>query len=103
MLSNQKMNEHLKEIGKQAGLTRLITKVRFSDSRRIENVFPLHDLISIHMGRNTFLTLMFRKGVESKLIRAISNHKSIEPLARYSNIDDNQKANAMTVAFKKAV
>jgi integrase len=103
VLSNQKMNEHLKEIGKQAGLTRLITKVRYSGSRRIENVFPLHDLISTHMGRKTFITLMFRKGVESELIRAISNHKSIESFARYNNIDDDHKASAMSVAFKKAI
>ena len=101
VLSNQKMNDYLKEVGKLAGLTRLITKVRFSGSRRIENVFPLHDLLSTHMGRKTFITLMFRKGIESELIRAISNHKSIESFARYNNINDEHKASAMTVAFKK--
>lgn len=101
VLSNQKMNDYLKEVGKLAGLNRLITKVRYSGSRRIEKILPLHDLISTHMGRKTSITMMFRKGVESELIRSISNHKSIESFARYNNIDDDHKASAMTIAFKK--
>lgn len=101
VLSNQKMNDYLKEIGKLAGLTRLITKVRFSGNRRVETVLPLHDLISSHMGRKTFISLMFRKGVESELIRAISNHKSIASFARYNKIDDDHKASAMVIAFRK--
>lgn len=43
---------------------------------------------------------MFKKGVDSELIRAISGHKLISSFARYNKIDDDQKATAMTVAFK---
>jgi len=100
VISNQKMNDYLKDIGKEAGLDRPISKVRYRGSERIENVFPLYDLISTHMGRKTFVSYMFRKGVDSELIRSISGHKSISSFARYNKIDDDQKATAMTAAFR---
>lgn len=100
VISNQKMNDYLKEIGKEAGLDRSISKVRYRGSERIENVYPLYDLISTHMGRKTFVSYMFRKGVDSELIRSISGHKSISSFARYNKIDDDQKATAMTSAFR---
>ncbi|MET3977856.1 integrase [Mucilaginibacter sp. UYP25] len=100
VISNQKMNDYLKDIGKEAGLDRPISKVRYRGSERIEKVFPLYDLISTHMGRKTFVSYMFRKGVDSELIRSISGHKSISSFARYNKIDDDQKATAMTAAFR---
>lgn len=52
------------------------------------------------MGRKTFVSYMFKMGIDSELIRAISNHKSVSSFARYNKIDDEQRAVAMTVAFK---
>jgi integrase len=101
VISNQKMNDYLKEIAKSAGLNRLVTKVRYRGSERIETTSPLHELISSHMGRKTFVSYMFKMGIDSELIRSISNHKSISSFARYNKIDDEQKASAMTIAFKK--
>ena len=101
VISNQKMNDYLKDLGKEAGLTRPITQVRFRGSQRIESIKPLHDVLTTHVGRKTFISLMFRKGADSELIRAISNHKSISSFARYNKIDDEHKAEAMKVAFKK--
>jgi len=95
------MNDYLKDLGKLAKLNRPITKVRFRGSERIENVSPLHEVLTTHMGRKTFVSLMFKKGVDSELIRSISNHKSISSFARYNRIDDEHKAEAMKVAFKK--
>jgi integrase len=103
VISNQKMNDYLKDIGKLAGLNRLITKVRYRGSQRIENTFPLHKLLSSHMGRKTFVSYMFKMGIDSELIRSISNHKSVSSFARYNKIDDDQKATAMSVAFRKAI
>jgi len=102
VISNQKMNEYLKDLGKLADFTRPITKIRYRGSQRIENVYPLYEVLTTHIGRKTFISYMFRKGVDSELIRSISNHKSISSFARYNKIDDNHKATAMKVAFKNA-
>jgi integrase len=101
VISNQKMNDYLKDLAKLAKLNRPISKVRYRGSQRIETVAPLHEVLTTHMGRKTFVSLMFRKGVDSELIRSISNHKSISSFARYNKIDDQHKAQAMKLAFKK--
>jgi len=101
VISNQKMNEYLKDVGEEAGLIRPITKVRYRGSQRLETVTPLYKVLTTHIGRKTFISLMFRKGADSELIRAISNHKSISSFSRYNKIDDDHKAEAMKVAFKK--
>jgi hypothetical protein len=100
VVSNQKMNDYLKEIGKLAGLNRLISKVRYRSCQRIENIYPLHELLSSPMGRKTFVSYMFKIGIDSELIRAISNYKSVSSFARYNKIDDDQKAVAKTLAFR---
>ncbi len=101
VISNQKMNDYLKGMACLAGLDRPISKVRYRGNQRIETIQPLHKVITSHMARKTFVSYMFRKGVDSELIRSISNHKSISSFARYNNIDDSHKADAMHIAFKK--
>lgn len=102
-ISNQKMNEYLKEVGKLAELNRTISKVRFRGSQRIENTFKLHEVLTCHVGRKTFVSYMFNKNVDSELIRSISNHKSISSFARYNKIDEEHKATQMRIAFKMVV
>lgn len=101
VISNQKMNAYLKEVAKIAKLTRVITKVRYRGSKRLESTAPLHDIITTHMGRKTLVSYLFSKDVDSELIRSISNHKSISAFSRYNNIDIEHKTNAMRVAFSK--
>jgi integrase len=101
VISNQKMNDYLKDIAKLANLNRPISKVRYSGNTRIETIQPLYELITSHMGRKTFVSYMFRKGIDSELIRSISNHKSISSFARYNMIDNDHKADAMQIAFKR--
>jgi len=100
-ISNQKMNEYLKEVGKLAGLNRTISKVRFRGNQRIENTFKLYEVLTCHVGRKTFVSYMFNKNVDSELIRSISNHKSISSFARYNKIDEEHKATQMRIAFAR--
>lgn len=100
VISNQKMNEYLKEVAKLAELDRPITKVRYRGSNRLESIAPLHEVLSTHWARKTSISLMFNKGMDSELIRSISNHKSISAFARYNKIENEHKASAMKVAFK---
>ncbi|RYY00249.1 site-specific integrase, partial [bacterium] len=100
-ISNQKMNEYLKQVGKLAGLNRVINKVRFRGSQRIEKSFKLYEVLTCHVGRKTFVSYMFSRNVDSELIRSISNHKSISSFARYNSISDEHKAREMKLAFKE--
>lgn len=100
-ISNQKMNEYLKELGKLVGLNRSVSKIKYRGSQRIEEVFSLYEVLTCHVGRKTFVSYMFNRNVDSELIRSISNHKSISSFARYNKIDDHHKATQMKIAFKK--
>ncbi|KQC00682.1 site-specific integrase [Pedobacter sp. Hv1] len=99
VISNQKMNEYLKVVAKMAKLTRPITKVRYRGSKRLEETYPLHDIITTHMGRKTCISYLVSQNMSSELIRSISNHKSISAFSRYVNINIEHKATEMRLAF----
>ncbi|MEQ7800529.1 tyrosine-type recombinase/integrase [Pedobacter sp. ASV1-7] len=102
-ISNQKMNEYLKEIGKLAGLNRVVTKIKYRGNQPIENVYEFHEVLTCHVARRTFVSYMFFKNVDTELIRSITNHKSMAVFARYNQIDEQHKAREMKIAFKKVV
>ncbi|WP_231489851.1 site-specific integrase [Pedobacter sp. Leaf170] len=98
-ISNQKMNEYLKKIGELAGLNRLVTKVKYRGSQKLEETFKLYEVLTCHFGRKSGISIMFNQGVDSEMIRSISNHKSLSSFARYNKIDNGFKAVQMNKAF----
>lgn len=88
-ISNQKMNGHLKEIGKMANLNRDVIKVKYYGALRKEFKRKLHEVITTHIGRKSFISYLFNQGMDSELIRSFSNHKSISSFAKYLKIDQN--------------
>ena len=86
-ISNQKMNAHLKDLGKQAELTRDVIKVKYYGSERREFPRKLYEVLTTHIGRKTFISYLFNQGMDSELIRSITNHKSLSSFARYNKIE----------------
>lgn len=99
VLSNQKYNSHLKDLGKLAEFNTPVTRYRYSGSKRIEQTMPKYMIITTHMARKTFITNAFRQGIPTEIIMKISNHKSHKVLERYNKISEEQKADAMKKAF----
>ena len=97
--SNQKMNSHLKELGKLAGFNSIVIRYRYSGSTRIEEQMPKYMVMTTHMARKTFITNAFRQGIPTEIIMKISNHKSHKVLERYNKISEEQKREAMMNAF----
>lgn len=97
--SNQKMNSHLKELGKLAGFDTPVTRYRYRGSERIEQTMPKYMVMTTHMARKTFITNAFRQGIPAEIIMKISNHKSHKVLERYNKISEEQKKQAMVNAF----
>ncbi|MFD2743148.1 MULTISPECIES: site-specific integrase [Sphingobacterium] len=86
-ISNQKMNGHLKEIGMLAELDREVIKVKYYGSERREFPRKLYEVLTTHIGRKSFISYLFNQGMDSELIRSLSNHKSISSFARYNKIE----------------
>jgi integrase len=85
LISQQKFNEYIKEVGKMADINELITIERLSGSKRVSRKGPKHEFMSSHMARRTFVTLLLEKNIPITTIRKITGHKDIQTLMRYEN------------------
>lgn len=90
-ISNQKMNDYLKELCQLAGITEPIEIVRFQGAKRIVHTYPKFELIGSHTGRKTFATLSLEKGMSAEQVMAIGGWKDYKSFKRYVNVTDQLK------------
>ena len=95
VISNVKMNEHLKVIGKLAELNEQIRLVYFKGNRRYEDVHPKHKLLTTHCGRRTFVVNALTLGVPAEVIMKWTGHSDFDAMKPYMEIVDKLKANEM--------
>lgn len=86
VMSNQKMNDYLKELGKVAGLSHQVQKVKFLGVKRIDTCVPKFELLSTHTARITFVTLSLEKGMRPEEVMRLTGHKNIKTLMKYVKI-----------------
>lgn len=82
LVSNQKYNKHLKEIGKMAELKGEWVSYQYRLNEKIVVKIPKANLCS-HTARRTFITLAIEAGVSSDLIAQITSHSEIEAMKPY--------------------
>lgn len=92
IISNQKMNKYLKEIGELAKLDESVVKVVKSGKRRIETKHNKYDLITTHTARRSFATNNFLAGVPHYTIMAITGHKTEKAFLNYVKASKKQHA-----------
>lgn len=90
MLSNQKTNDNLKRICKEAGIEQEMRVRRYSGNKMTEEMVPKWDLISFHAARRTFITLALTKGVNPEIVMKISGHKTSQAFKKYIKFSDKQ-------------
>ncbi|WP_324757737.1 site-specific integrase [Sphingobacterium thalpophilum] len=98
-ISNQKMNSHLKDLGVLAGLNRDIIKVKYYGSERREFPRKLHEVLTTHIGRKSFISYLFNQGMDSELIRSYSGHRSLSSFARYNKIEPSYQRAQLLAKF----
>ncbi len=84
-ISNQKFNDHLKELFEELKLNRPVVVKTISNKTVKEEVFPLAAVISSHTARRTFITLCLEKGMALQDVMKMSGHsdyKSMKPYIR---------------------
>ncbi|MBD1383738.1 site-specific integrase [Mucilaginibacter rigui] len=101
--TGQKVNNNLKKIGEQAKLNRLVTTMKYRGSVLLKQTCPLHEILHFHCSRRTFISYMFSQGVPSEIIMKLSNHKTHRNFSKYNSIQDQQKSDAMNLAFGSLV
>jgi site-specific recombinase XerD len=82
-LSNQKMNDYLKDLAKHAGIDAEFTRVQFKGNKRIETKLKKYEAISTHTGRHTFITLSLQNGMDVSAIMRITGHTALKTFQKY--------------------
>ena len=93
--SNQKLNDYLKEAAKEAGLDREVVTTYFVGTKRHEDTYKLHEVISCHCGRRTFVCIALSLGIPAPVVMSITGHSDYKNMMPYISIADNTAKNEM--------
>ncbi|MDO7874361.1 tyrosine-type recombinase/integrase [Hymenobacter sp. ASUV-10] len=88
LVSNQKLNGHLKSIGRKAGLFNWVERVRYAGGQRRAERLRKFELLTCHTARRTFVTLALEQGIRPETVMKVTGHKSWNTFKRYVNISD---------------
>ncbi len=91
-ISNVKLNAYIKEVGNKAGFDKLISLEKSKAGKRITITTPLKDLITTHTARRAFASNMFKMGVPSIIIMAITGHTTEKSFMKYIKVTPREKA-----------
>jgi hypothetical protein len=90
VVSQQKYNEYLKEIGRRANLYAKTTQVHYKGRQRIETTNPKWQLLTAHAGRKTFIAIAVFIGVPMDTVSRITGLKS-DSISSYYDVPDTVK------------
>ena len=96
VVSNQKMNDFLKELGRVCELNEPQRIVYFKGSARHEEVYPKWQLLTTHCGRRTFVVNALRLGIPAEVIIRWTGHSDYKAMKPYIKIVDELKEQEMS-------
>ena len=99
IISNQKMNDYIKEVGELAGIDTPIEIAREYGPKKETEIFKKYELLSIHVGRKTFTTLSLEKGIPLQDVMSLTTHSSFKAVKRYINVTRERKKTVMAMAY----
>lgn len=99
-ITNQKINEYIKEVFKELEFTHEIKKTMKYGDEIIEKKSKFFDRISSHTARRSFITIMKNQRVPDKVIMSFTGHTSLEVFNAYYRPSEEDKVNYMNEVFK---
>lgn len=99
VISNQKMNDYLKELCKIAAINSPIEIVRFHGAAREAIIYKKYSLVSCHTGRATFVCLSLEKGMSAEQVMSITGHKTYQSFKKYLHVTEKLKKVVMIKAW----
>lgn len=95
IISNQKMNTYLKELGQSAEFNQIETVVYYRGAKRIEETYQKWELLTTHVGRKTFVTNALFFNIPAEVIMQWTGHKDHKVMENYYKIVDSHKRREM--------
>lgn len=96
VISNQKMNDYLKELGILAELTEPITQTYYCQRERIEETRPKHELLCTHTGRRSFIRNALALGIPPQVVMKWTGHSDYSAMKPYIAVADSIKSKEMS-------
>jgi integrase len=95
VISNQKTNDYLKEIGSLLEFNDSVRMVYFIGSVRHEKVYKKWELLTSHCGRRTFVVNALSLGIPAEVIIKWTGHSDYKSMKPYISIVDTLKRKEM--------
>ena len=95
VISNQKMNDYLKELGELAEINDPVRETYYKGNERIDTVTPKYALLGTHAGRRTFICNALALGHPRTSGDEMDGAQRLQGDEAYIDIADDIKANAM--------
>lgn len=97
VISNQKMNDYLKEVGRICGIDAPVTITSYKGNKRIDETHPKWELLSTHAGRRTFVTNALMLGIPPSIVMKWTGHSDYRAMKPYIEVVDETAKKAMGV------
>jgi integrase len=97
--SLQKINNDLKEIGKNAGLDELVSVTKYAGSNTTTNRIPKYQLLTTHVARRTFVTMLSNANVNQQVVKALTGHGTDRMISKYYKTNAIEINNAISGVF----
>ena len=96
VITNQKMNDYLKELAELAGIDEPVRQTYYRGNERIDEVTPKYALLGTHAGRRTFICNALVLGIPPQVVMKWTGHSDYKAMKPYIDIAGDIKANAMS-------
>ncbi len=87
-ISNQKMNDYLKELGEEAELTDEFEYVQHKGKEKVPTTFKTYEKLTTHIARHTFVTLSLKRKMDHESIMKVVGHKAYNTLKKYIHYNE---------------
>lgn len=92
VISNQKMNEYLKVMAKEAKINTSVRMAKTRAGKVVDKAFKKHELVSVHTARRSFATNMYMADIPTITIMKITGHKTERAFLKYIRISPEENA-----------
>lgn len=102
VISNQRMNRHLKELCELCGLNDPISHVYFKAGQRVCETRAKWEMIGTHAARRTFICFALSSGIPPQVVMKWTGHSDYKTMRPYIDVAGKTKSEAMKV-FEEAM
>ncbi len=99
VISSQKINEHLKNLGKLAEVNSIVKKTAFQGVNKIVIEKPKYEFLTFHIARKSFVTTCLEGGLSETETKRLSGHIDGRAFKRYVNLSLKDTASKLDAIF----